>query len=103
VAEELAQAVAQGIGMTELPGPLPRLSSRTPKAEIERSPPLSLLARPGEEGIKTRKVAILIAAGVDAAAASHVHAALAAQADSRYLQGALRMTCTRHPLLVLQR
>jgi catalase len=79
VAPELAQAVAQGIGMTELPEPLPRVLNRTPEAEIERSPALSLLARPGEEGIKTRKVAILVAAGVDATTASHVHAVLAAQ------------------------
>lgn len=79
VADELAQAVARGIGITELPEPLPQLMKRTPKAEIERSPALSLLARPGEEGIKTRKVAILVAAGVDTTAASHLHRALAAQ------------------------
>jgi catalase len=79
VDNELAGKVAQGIGITELPEPLPRVLKRQPKAEIERSPALSLLARPGDAGIKTRKVAILIAEGVDTTAASKVHAALAAQ------------------------
>jgi catalase len=40
---------------------------------------LSLLARPGEEGIKTRHVAILVADGVDGEAALAIHQALVAQ------------------------
>ena len=79
VAEELAQAVADGIGLSELPEPAPKVLKKTPKAEIERSQALSLLARPGEDGIKTRKVAILVASGTDVAAASSMHRALAAQ------------------------
>jgi catalase len=79
VAEELARAVAEGIGIVELPEPLPRVLKRPPKVEVERSEALSLLARPGEAGIRTRKVAILIAAGADAAAASLVHRALSEQ------------------------
>jgi catalase len=79
VDEKLAHSVAQGIGFTELPEPLPRVLKRQPKGEVERSPALSLLARPGEAGIKTRRVAILIAEGVDTTAAPQVHTALAAQ------------------------
>ena len=37
-----------------------------------------MLARPGEEGIKTRRVAILVANGADGAAALAIHEALAA-------------------------
>jgi catalase len=79
VADELARAVAAGIGIVELPKPLPRVLKRPPKVEVERSRALSLLARPGEEGIKTRRVAILIADGTDAGAASLVHRALSEQ------------------------
>ncbi|HET6331802.1 MAG TPA: catalase-related domain-containing protein, partial [Polyangiales bacterium] len=79
VAEELAAGVAEGLGFPELPEPLPKLLKRTPKPEIDRSETLSLLARPGEEGIKTRHVAILVAAGVDGEAALAIHSALVAQ------------------------
>ena len=57
VAEELAQAVADGLGITAMPAPLPSLIKRPPKAEVQKSPPLSLFARPGTEGIKTRRIA----------------------------------------------
>ena len=87
VDDELARRVAHGIGITELPEPLPRVLKRQPKSEIERSPALSLLARPGEMGIKTRKVAILIAEGVDSKAAAQVHTALAAQGAVARLVG----------------
>jgi catalase len=61
----LAQDVADGLGM-EVPDPLP-LASNAAAPEYAPSPALSLLARPGETGIRTRKVAILVAHGVDAA------------------------------------
>jgi catalase len=86
VAEELAAEVAKGLGMTRLPEPLPRAISRPPKAEVTNSPALSLLARPGEDGIRTRKVAILVADGVDAEAAANIHAELASRgAVPRYV------------------
>jgi catalase len=44
--------------------------------EVTRSPALSLLARPGDGRIATRKIAILIAAGVDGEAVLAAHAAL---------------------------
>jgi catalase len=79
VSEELAGAVAEGLGMKELPDPLPQLLKRPPKPEVQKSAALSLLARPGTVGIKTRRVAILVADGVDTAAALAIHEALTAK------------------------
>jgi catalase len=45
---------------------MPRAIKRTPKPEVSLSKALSLLARPGDGGIATRKVAILIANGIEA-------------------------------------
>ena len=79
VDEELATAVADGIGVTDLPDPLPKVLPRAPKPEVQTSKALSLLARPGEEGIKTRRIAILVADGTDGAAALAIHEALVAE------------------------
>jgi catalase len=79
VAEELAEAVAEGLGITELPAPLPRLLENPLDPEIEESPPLSLLSRPGESGIRTRRLALLVADGVDGEAALELHRALSDQ------------------------
>jgi catalase len=65
VSEELAAAVASGLGIP-LPDPMPRAIKRVPKAEISISKALSLLARPGDGHIATRKVAILVANGIAA-------------------------------------
>ena len=78
VDEGLAAAVADGLGM-ELPPPLPKALDRAPKPEVRKSPALSLLARPGEEGIKTRRVAIIVADGVNGQSALDMHEALAAE------------------------
>jgi catalase len=77
VSDELAGGVAQGLGM-DLPEPMPRAIARTPKAEVKVSPALSLMALPGEQGIVSRKVAIVVADGVDAGAVAKVQAALRA-------------------------
>ncbi|HKP56186.1 MAG TPA: catalase [Polyangiales bacterium] len=79
VSDELANGVAEGLGMTELPDPLPRALKRTPRSEVRHSKALSLFARPGEDGIKTRRVAMLIADGVDDQAALAMHQVLTAQ------------------------
>jgi catalase len=76
--EELAAAVAEGLGM-ELPPPLPKVLERVAKPEVTKSPALSLLARPGATGIRTRKIAILVADGVDGEALTKLHEALTAQ------------------------
>ncbi|WP_397473405.1 catalase [Pusillimonas sp.] len=62
--EELAAQVADGLGM-ELPEAMPSALANPPKPEVELSPALSLMARPGEVGIQARKVAVLVADGVD--------------------------------------
>ena len=79
VAEELAQAVASGLGMTKLPEPLPKVLKRAPRPEVARSEALSLLVRPGQVGIRSRRVALLVADGVDGNAAAQVHEALVAE------------------------
>ena len=61
---DLAAKVAEGIGM-DVPDPLPRASD-APVPSYPQSPALSLLARPGQAGIRTRRVAILTGRGVDA-------------------------------------
>jgi catalase len=76
VAEELAQAVAEGLGM-ELPEPLPRVLKRAPRPEVESSSSLSLFARPGEASIAARRIAILVADGIDGKGARMLHEALA--------------------------
>ncbi len=65
-APDLAQRVAQDLGM-ELPTPLPKALETPAAPEVEASPPLSLMARPGDGGIRTRKVAVLIDHGVEGA------------------------------------
>ena len=71
---ELARAVAAGIGIP-VPSPLPRVND-TPIPDYPPSPPLSLLARPGKTGIRTRRIAILAADGVDAHVAREVYVSL---------------------------
>jgi catalase len=66
VSRELATAVAEGLGM-ELPDPMPRAAVKPVSAEVKKSPPLSLTALPGTGGIATRKIAVLLAEGMDAA------------------------------------
>ena len=63
VSETLAKAVAEGLGMV-LPRAMPRAIGKIPAAEVAVSKALSLLALPGDGGIATRKVAVLIADGV---------------------------------------
>ena len=59
----LASGVAEGLGI-EIPDAMP-LASELPIPEYSPSAALSLLARPGEIGIRTRRVAILVAPGVE--------------------------------------
>ena len=76
VSDDLAQAVADQLGMDPLPDPLPRAIPQPPEPEVETSPTLSLTARPGDGGVATRKVAIMVAQGVDAQAVTDVAQAL---------------------------
>jgi catalase len=67
VAAELATEVATGLGMRELPAPLPKVMARDVRSEVSASPSLSLFARLGDGRIQARRVAILVADGCDAA------------------------------------
>ena len=64
VSKELATGLAKDLGI-ELPEPMPRAMKSAPKPEIASSPALSLKALPGDGGIATRKIAILLADGVE--------------------------------------
>jgi catalase len=74
VDHDLAAAVATQLGI-EVPPPLPRVND-TPVPDYPPSPSLSLFAHPGKTGIRTRRVAILAANGVDGVAARRIYAAL---------------------------
>ena len=75
VDEDLAAQVAEGLGL-DLPDPLPRVLETPAIPEVTTSPALSLTALPGETGVRTRHVAILVANGVDGASLKALHAAL---------------------------
>jgi catalase len=64
VSKELAAELAHDLGL-ELPDPMPRAMKNAPKAEVSASPALSLKALPGDGSIATRKIAIVIADGVE--------------------------------------
>ncbi|APV51443.1 catalase HPII [Betaproteobacteria bacterium GR16-43] len=74
VTDELAQQVADGLGM-KLPKAMPRLVE-PPKVEVKVSPSLSLTARPGNGDLRGRHVAILIAKGVDSRSVGMIQNAL---------------------------
>ncbi|MCL6710768.1 catalase [Pseudomonas sp. R2.Fl] len=65
VSETLAAQVAAGLGM-DLPPAMPRALEQPPAPEVSLSPALSLAARPGDGGIRSRRVAILATRGVRA-------------------------------------
>jgi catalase len=79
VAAALAQGVADGLGMAELPDPMPLVFKKSLKPEVTRSTTLSLLSRPGVDGIKTRRVAIVLSDGANTEVAAQLHAGLVAQ------------------------
>lgn len=73
----LAQAVADGLGIP-LPAPAP-LASDQPFPVLPASPALSETHYPGDGSIKTRKVAILAANGVDAICVNALYDAILSQ------------------------
>jgi catalase len=78
VASELGTAVAEGIGLSEVAA-APAARPKIQQPEVSVSPALSLFARPGDTGIRARRVAILVADGVDGDALLGLHAGLAAE------------------------
>ncbi len=76
VDRQLAEELAAELGMP-MPDPMPRLLEQPPKPEVDVSPRLSMFSLPGDGDIRTRRVAILIADGVDGGAAEALHSGLA--------------------------
>jgi catalase len=89
VSAELAATVADGLGIV-VPRAMPRASANPPPPEVIQSQALSLHALPGDGGIRTRSVAILVAEGTDGAAVAKVQIALrAAGASTRLIAAQL--------------
>jgi catalase len=87
VADELAQGVASGLGMP-LPEAAPVLALQ-PLPEYEPSPALSLMNFPGDGSIKTRRVALLVANGIEAAAVRSLYTMLLTEGAVPRLVGPL--------------
>ena len=77
VSPELAASVAAGLGIA-VPQAMPRVLARPAKPEVTTSAALSLKALPGDGGIRSRCVAILVADGVEGKSVVAVQAALLA-------------------------
>ena len=75
VSPQLAAQVADGLGMP-VPAALPRALKTPNTPEVTVSAALSLTALPGDGGIRTRKVALLAAAGIEGASLRAAQAAL---------------------------
>jgi catalase len=78
VSPQLAQVVADGLGMA-VPPALPLALPNPTPPEVTVSTALSLHALPGDGGIRTRKVALLATGGVNGAALMAVRDALHAE------------------------
>ena len=90
VAPELAEPVANGLGMRVLPEPMPKARPEDVRPEVTTSTSLSLFARPGDGGIRTRRVAVLVADGCDAAPLRALVTRLTAEgAVARFVAGRL--------------
>jgi catalase len=86
-APDLAARLAQDLGM-DLPAPLPKALENPATPEVQTSPALSLMARPGDGGIRMRKVAVLVAQGVEGASLGKVVSSLVAAGAVPRLVGA---------------
>ncbi|MFN2361133.1 MAG: catalase [Marinobacter sp.] len=75
VSSDLAAKVADGLGMA-VPDAMPRAMDNPQAPEVTESPALSLTALPGECGVRTRQIAVLIENGVHYASLASLHSAL---------------------------
>ena len=85
VDQRLAKAVAEGLGIDEMPEPMPKVLQKKVKPEVAQSKTLSLFARPGDGSIRTRRVAIMLADGL-------VGAEVEALAEQLASEGAVPIT-----------
>jgi len=84
VSPELAATVAAGLGIA-VPKAMPKVLAHPAKPEVTTSAALSLTALPGDGGIRSRSVAILVADGVDGKSIAAVQAALLAAGAKAHL------------------
>ncbi len=75
VDDDLARAVADGLGLSELPDPVP--AAREPVRDLAPSPALSIL-RNGPQSFAGRKLGVLVADGADAGLIAGLRAAVGA-------------------------
>jgi catalase len=75
VSPELASKVADGLGM-EVPDAMPKAIIDPAPPEVTVSPALSLMALPGECGVRTRQIAVLVESGVHHASLVDLYDAL---------------------------
>lgn len=75
VSPELAENVAAGLGMA-VPDAMPKAILEPQQPEVSRSAALSMTALPGECGIRTRQIAVLVDDGVHHASLVSLYAAL---------------------------
>ena len=86
VSPVLAASVAAGLGMT-VPAAMPKALAKPPSAEVTVSHALSLTALPGNCGIRTRQIAILVTDGVHRASIAAIHKALMAEGAVAHFVG----------------
>jgi catalase len=77
VSDDMAAKIAAGLGV-KVPKAMPKALAKFTAPEVLKSPALSLTALPGDGGIRSRKVAILVADGVHGASIVAVQEALTA-------------------------
>jgi catalase len=75
VSQDLAAEVADGLGM-DVPDAMPKATLESASPEVTESPALSLMALPGERGIRTRQIAVLVEEGVHHASLITLYSAL---------------------------
>jgi len=76
VSIELAAEIAEGLGMT-VPEAMPKAICDPQLPEVTQSSALSMMALPGECGIRTRQIAVLVEEGVQYRSLVSLYAALA--------------------------
>jgi len=84
VSPALAAAVAAGLGMP-VPRAMPKVLADPAPPEVTTSAALSLTALPGDGGIRSRRIALLVADGVEGASIAAVRAALQAAGATAHL------------------
>jgi len=86
VTPQLAEPLADQLGM-KMPAPQPR-ATEAPEPEIQVSNALSLFARKGDGSIRTRRIALLVANGVDGEAVEALQSRLTAEGAVARMVGA---------------